>query len=84
MSYRSCEKYWVGLCNMSVQKLNNSTRLSCNEQYNIKKSLYELRKKSYSNLHLYKESKESKESKETNIVNKVNQLCQVDEKLEYK
>ena len=54
MSYRSCEKYWVGLCNMSVQKLNNSTRLSCNEQYNIKKSLYELRKKSYSNLHLYK------------------------------
>ena len=63
---------------MSVQKLNNSTRLSCNEQYNIKKSLYELRKKSYSNLHLYKKSKE------TNIVNKINQLCQVDEKLEYK
>lgn len=52
MSFRSCEKYWVGLCNMSVQKLNNSTRLSCNEQYNIKKSLYELRKKSYRNLDL--------------------------------
>ena len=52
MSYRSCEKYWVGLCNMSVQKLNNSTRLSCNEQYKIKKSLYELRKKSYRNLDL--------------------------------